>query len=89
MEKKIDLMLSELQKLNERVITIENDVSNIKNDVSNIKSEQQQIKQAVMETNESMKQLNAIQDSQQRIIELLSARSLEQESELRDLKRVK
>ena len=47
--------------------------------------EQGQIKQAVLETNEIVKRLEVVQEQQHRIIELLSARSIEQEAKLKKI----
>lgn len=58
----------------------------ILNELKEIKQEQSQIKQAVFETNDSVKRLESIQESQNRIIELLSARSIQQEAELKRIK---
>ena len=44
-----------------------------------MEQEQQLIKQAVLEKNDHVKRLEGIQESQHRIIELLSARSIQQE----------
>jgi Mg2+ and Co2+ transporter CorA len=51
-----------------------------------IESEQLLIKRAVLETNDSLKRLEGIQESQHHIIELLSARSIEQEAQLKRIK---
>jgi uncharacterized protein (UPF0335 family) len=48
-----------------------------------IELEQAQIKQAVLETNETVKRMELIQEQQHTIIELLSARSIEQEAKLK------
>ncbi|MGO4269908.1 hypothetical protein AB4Z22_08705 [Paenibacillus sp. TAF58] len=45
--------------------------------------EQAQIKQAVLETNETVKRMELIQEQQHTIIELLSARSIEQEAKIK------
>lgn len=50
-----------------------------------IEFEQSQIKQAVLETNEIVKRLEVVQEQQHRIIELLSARSIEQEAKLKKI----
>lgn len=79
LEEKLNLILNELQKLNSRV--------------ENIESEQQQVKQAVLETNNDVKvikdkmdKLEQIQINQQHIIDLLSARSIQHEAELKRIK---
>lgn len=51
-----------------------------------LRDEQQVIKLAVLETNESVKRLEAIQEQQHHIIELLSDRSIEQEAALKRIK---
>ncbi|MCD9022507.1 hypothetical protein [Cohnella silvisoli] len=51
-----------------------------------IENEQALIKRTVLETNDSVKRLEAIQESQHRIIELLSVRSIEQEAQLKRIK---
>lgn len=51
-----------------------------------IESEQRAIKQAVLETNKGVKRLETIQESQHRIVELLSVRSIEQEAQLKRIK---
>jgi len=71
-------ILSELKKINQRLESVENRLEIIE-------IEQQQIKQAVLETNEKVNKLEAIQESQHRIIELLSVRSIQQEAELKRL----
>ncbi|MDM5231773.1 MULTISPECIES: hypothetical protein [Lysinibacillus] len=71
-------VLSELKKINQRLESVENRLEIIE-------IEQQQIKQAVLETNEKVNKLEAIQESQHRIIELLSVRSIQQEAELKRL----
>lgn len=90
---KVSIIENEQQQIIEKVSTIENEqqqiigkVSTIENEQQIMKAEQQQIKQAVMETNESMKRLEAIQESQHRIIDLLSARSIQHEAELKRIK---
>lgn len=71
-------VLSELKQINQRLDSIENHLEIVE-------FEQQQIKQAVLETNEKVNRLAVIQESQHRIIELLSARSIEHEAELKKI----
>lgn len=78
-------VLSELKKINQRLESVENRLVSLENRLEIIEIEQQQIKQAVLETNEKMNKLEAIQESQHRIIELLSVRSIQQEAELKRL----
>ena len=92
-------VLSELKQMNQRLNSIENRLDSIENRLESVENrlesvenrlavievEQQQIKQAVLETNEKVNRLEAIQESQHRIIELLSVRSIQQEAELKRL----
>ena len=78
-------VLSELKKINQRLESVENRLASLENRLEIIEIEQQQIKQAVLETNEKVNKLEAIQESQHRIIELLSVRSIQQEAELKRL----
>lgn len=78
-------VLSELKQMNQRLNSIENRLESVENQLAVIEVEQQQIKQAVLETNEKVNKLEAIQESQHRIIELLSVRSIQQEAELKRL----
>lgn len=78
-------VLSELKQMNQRLNSIENRLESVENQLAVIEVEQQQIKQAVLETNEKVNKLEAIQESQHHIIELLSVRSIQQEAELKRL----
>lgn len=89
MEQKLDLILKKLNEfdnIKQQLQTLNQRVETIETEQQEMKIEQQQIKQAVMETNESMKRLEQIQVDQQRIIELLSARSIQHEAELKRIK---
>ncbi|MGE6513574.1 hypothetical protein [Lysinibacillus sphaericus] len=72
----MDKVLNELKQINQRLDSIENRLESLE-------TEQQKIKQAVLETNEKVNRLEAIQESQYRNIELLSARSIQHEAELK------
>lgn len=85
-------VLSELKQINQRLDSIENRLESVENRLDSLENrleivefEQQQIKQAVLETNEKVNRLAVIQESQHRIIELLSARSIEHEAELKKI----
>lgn len=82
-------MKSDIQNIKDDQQTMKSDIQTLKVDQQTMKEEQQQIKQAVMETNESVKKLVTIQESQHQILKLLSFRSIEQEASLTDLKSVK
>lgn len=51
-----------------------------------IETEQTLIKQAVLDTNERVKKIEEVQESQHKIIELLSVRSIDQEAQLKRIK---
>ncbi|KWX82316.1 hypothetical protein AMQ83_32815 [Paenibacillus riograndensis] len=51
-----------------------------------IETEQTHIKQAVLDTNERVKKIEEVQESQHKIIELLSVRSIDQEAQLKRIK---
>jgi chromosome segregation ATPase len=87
-DRKFDHVDKRFEAVEDKLDAIANQVAANTEDIQELKERQKQIERAVLETNESVKQLKTIQDSQHRIIELLSARSLEQESELKELKRV-
>ena len=85
-------VLSELKQINQRLDSIENRLESVENRLELVENrleivefEQQQIKQAVLETNEKVNRLTVIQESQHRIIELLSSRSIQHEAELKKL----
>jgi hypothetical protein len=91
-------ILAELQSTNQRLVSLESDISTIKatmatkEDIALLPL----IQQAVIETNrnvlESSATIERIEEGQvrhDRILESLSMRSLEQETELRELKRIK
>ena len=77
----------ELEPVNERLERIETeqtslkqDVQTLKQDVQLVKQDQELIKRAVLDTNERVIRMESILENQHRIIELLSARSIEQEA---------
>lgn len=71
-----ELLKAELSPVLERL-------DGIDNRLERLELEQTQIKQAVLETNETVKRIEVIQEQQHRIIELLSARSIEQEAKIK------
>jgi len=91
---------SELVPVNERLERIETEQQGMKQELQEVKEEQQGMKQdlleikqdqalikrAVLETNDRLKNVETILENQHRIIELLSARSIQQEAELKRIK---
>jgi archaellum component FlaC len=76
-------VMERLDGIDKRFDGIDNRLDGIDNRLDRLESEQNQIKQAVLETNETVKRMEVIQEQQHRIIELLSARSIEQEAKIK------
>lgn len=72
--------------MNERLERIETEQQNMKQDQQTMMQDQELIKRAVLETNERVINIESILENQHRIIELLSARSIEQEAPLKRIK---
>lgn len=77
------LLKAELSPVMEQFDGIYKRLDGIDNRLDRLELEQTQIKQAVLETNETVKRIEVIQEQQHRIIELLSARSIEQEAKIK------
>jgi hypothetical protein len=82
----------ELQPVHDQLSEIKQEQQSMKRDIAEIKLEQQsmkldiaEIKQAVLETNERVVRIEATVDKQQGVIELLSARSIQQEAQLKKI----
>jgi hypothetical protein len=100
-EQLLQQILAELQSTNQRLVSLESDISTIKATMATMATKEDiallpLIQQAVIETNrnvlESSATIERIEEGQvrhDRILESLSMRSLEQETELRELKRIK
>lgn len=78
-------MKTDMQNMKSDIQFIKVDMQNMKSDIRFIKEEQQQIKQAVLETNETVIRIEAKQEHQQIVIDLLSARSIDQEASLKQI----
>lgn len=85
-EQQFNLLFEEIKGINRRLDSVDQRFDRIENRLEKLEVEQQQIKQTVLETNEHVKRLEGIQESQHRMIELLSARSIQQEDELKRIK---
>lgn len=97
-EQLLQQILTELQSTNQRLDRLESDIATMK---ANMATKENiallpLIQQVVMETNQNVFEASATiervekgQVRQNRILESLSMRSLEQETELRELKRIK
>ncbi|KRF33984.1 hypothetical protein [Paenibacillus sp. Soil787] len=79
------LLKAELSPVFERLDRIDGRLDGIDNRLDRLELEQAQIKQAVLETNETVKRIEVIQEQQHRIIELLSARSIEHEAKIKQI----
>ncbi|GEM_PF-1557407 len=84
-ENRLESVENHLNSVDNRLESVENRLESVENRLEIVEFEQQQIKQAVLETNEKVNRLAVIQESQHRIIELLSARSIQQEAELKKI----
>lgn len=82
----VGALTNEQQQMKQAIDGLTEEQQQMKQAIDGLAEEQQQIKRAVMETNESVKRLESIQNSQHRIIELLSTRSIEQEAEIKRIK---
>ncbi|KIL42038.1 hypothetical protein SD70_03845 [Gordoniibacillus kamchatkensis] len=76
---RLDRMDGRLDRVEGRLDRMEGRLDQVESRLDRMESEQQIIKQAVLETNEAVQRLEAIQEQQHRIIEMLSARSIEHE----------
>ncbi|MEK3671706.1 hypothetical protein [Paenibacillus sp. FSL R10-2771] len=76
----------ELEPVNERLERIETEQTGLKQEVQIVKQDQELIKRAVLYTNERVIRMESILENQHRIIELLSARSIEQEALIKRIK---
>ena len=65
---------------------IETEQTGLKQEVQIVKQDQELIKRAVLDTNERVIRMESILENQHRIIELLSARSIEQEALIKRIK---
>lgn len=74
------------QQTNQRLETIETKQQQTNQRLDTIKTEQTLIKQAVLETNDIVHRLELNQEKHERILDLLSRRSIEQEAELKKMK---
>ncbi|QUL57705.1 hypothetical protein KDC22_15200 [Paenibacillus tritici] len=69
--------------IKEELSPIREELASVNERLDRLETEQTLIKQAVLDTNERVKRIEEIQESQHEIIELLSARSIEQEAKLK------
>ncbi|NRF93639.1 hypothetical protein HQN89_22090 [Paenibacillus frigoriresistens] len=76
-------VIERLDGIDNRLGSIDGRLDGIDNRLDRLELEQAQIKQAVLETNETVKRIEVIQEQQHRIIELLSARSIEHEAKIK------
>ncbi|MHA6531911.1 hypothetical protein [Paenibacillus sp. BAC0078] len=75
-----------LGQIDERLGQFDEHFEQIDEHLSRIEEDQHLIKRAVLETNERVINIESILENQHRIIELLSARSIEQEAQLKRIK---
>ncbi len=85
METKIDSMGTRMNSVEEKIDGITRQVVNNSEQLFELKNGQQHIQQAVRETEETVVRIESTQKHQERTIDLLSRRSIDQEAELRRL----
>lgn len=83
MDQRLDGIDQRLNGMDQRLDGIDQRLDGIDQRLDRLEIEQTQIKQAVLETNETVKRIELIQEQQHSIIELLSARSIEHEAKLK------
>lgn len=83
----------ELEPINRQLVELTSEQQQMKQEQELIRQEQkimkqdqELIKRAVLETNDRLKNVETILENQHKIIELLSARSIQQEAELKRIK---
>jgi archaellum component FlaC len=75
-----------LGRTEEQLDNVSKHLGNIDQRLNRIEEDQHLIKRAVLDTNERVIKIESILENQHRIIELLSARSIEQEAQLKRIK---
>ncbi|TYA14403.1 hypothetical protein FRY98_01560 [Paenibacillus faecis] len=79
-------MKQELHEIKQELQEVKEEQLGMKQDLLEMKQDQVLIKRVVLETNDRLKNVETILENQHRIIELLSARSIQQEAELKRIK---
>ncbi|NOV00486.1 hypothetical protein GC097_10700 [Paenibacillus sp. LMG 31457] len=83
MDQRFDGMDQRLDRIDQRLDGMDQRLDRMDQRLDRLELEQTQIKQAVLETNETVKRIELVQEQQHAIIELLSARSIEHEAKLK------
>lgn len=81
MDKKLDLILNELAGVIDDIKFLKDNQLELKTIITSIKEAQEM-------TNAKMSALESIQERQQLLIETLSYRSIQQETDIKDMKRI-
>ncbi|OPH54576.1 hypothetical protein BC351_31875 [Paenibacillus ferrarius] len=84
-DSRLDSMDSRLNGIDSRLDSVDSRLDGIDTRLGKLEVEQSQIKQAVLETNETVKRMEVIQEQQHAIIQLLSVRSIEQEAKIKHI----
>lgn len=85
-DKQFAILNQQLEKLTSHFIHIDERLGRMDERLIRIEEDQHLIKKAVLDTNERVMKMEAVLENQHRIIELLSARSIEQEATLKRIK---
>lgn len=89
MEEKQETIDERIGEIEEKLDATREQVVKNAEAISSMRNEQQQIKQAVLETSSDVKTLMTSQAKQDKILERLSVRSIEQEADIDELRRIK
>ncbi|SDI17797.1 hypothetical protein SAMN05192534_1245 [Alteribacillus persepolensis] len=82
----LEQLLQTVTNIDSKVTDMETELKTVNTDLSELKENQRQVQQAVLETNETTKRMEANQEKHERILDLLSRRSIEQEAEMKRIK---
>lgn len=83
---RMDRFDQRFDRIDERFEQVDQRLDRLENEQHAMKQDQELIKRAVLETNDRLKNVESILENQHKIIELLSARSIQQEAELKRIK---
>ncbi|MCM3699427.1 hypothetical protein [Paenibacillus macerans] len=85
-DQRFDQVDQRFDQVDQRFEQVDQRLDRLENEQQAMKQDQELIKRAVLETNDRLKNVESILENQHKIIELLSARSIQQEAELKRIK---
>ncbi|MDP5273647.1 hypothetical protein [Chengkuizengella axinellae] len=86
-ESRTDKFDKDLHEIKYEIKEIQKDVEGVKSDIEEVKSDIEDVKSDVEEVKSDVKDIKEGQERQDRILEMLSVKSVETESYIRDFKR--